>query len=307
MIRSSSFALGGLALAGLLAFTAPSAHASAGGVGDLYVTSDASNLTRAYTGTGGVYLGVFTNSVLGSGELGIHFGSTNGRVLIGHFGGGVDEFDATTGAYIKTYAPGGGWQWAGVYGPNGNVYIGSQLTNDVREYDVNTGAFVNILCPVPGPADMEYGPSGDLYICSYTGSAVHRVNPVTGAPVMTWALPAGRANDIAFLPGGRVVVTSWVPNVAFVYGPPPLLVTSFTGTGWQRPHGIAVSPHSGNILVADGVTTQVHEFDPNTYAELNANFLTPGPGDKIVDVAFMPANPVPATTSTWGRLKSQYR
>jgi DNA-binding beta-propeller fold protein YncE len=283
------------------------AAASAGGIGDLFVTSDASNLVRAYNGTTGLLLGVFTPSVLGSGQLGIHFGATNGRVLVGHFGGGVDEFDAATGAYIKTYAPGGGWQWAGVYGPNGNVYIGSQLTNDVRQYDVNTGAFINVLCTVPEPADMEYGPNGNLYICSFSAGGVKEVHPLTGATQMVWPLPPGtQANDVAFLPGGRVVVTAMITNLAYVYGPPPVLVATFAGAGWQRPHGVEISPHTGNILIADGVTTQVHEFDPTTYVELNPAFLNPNPGDKIVDLDYRPDQPTPVAPTTWGRLKGQY-
>ena len=291
-----------------LSFASSPAAASAGGPGDLYVTSDASNLVRAYAGTSGLFLGVFAPSTLGSGELGIHFGATNNRVLVGHFGGGVDEYVASTGAYIKTYAPGGGWQWAGVYGPNGNVYIGSQVTNDIREYDVNTGAFVSILCPMNEPADMEYGPSGNLYICSFSLGGVKVVHPVSGATQMIWTLPPNtQANDVAFLPGGRVVVTAMGTNVAYVYGPPPVLVATFAGTGWQRPHGVEVSPHTGNILIADGVTTQVHEFDPNTYLELNPAFLVPGPGDKIVDLDFFPDPSTPATATTWGKLKGQYR
>ena len=281
--------------------------AAVGAIGDLYVTSDASNIVRAYNGTSGLLLGVFTTSVLGVGQLGIHFGATNDRVLVGSFGGGVDEFVGSTGAYIKTYSPGGGVQWAGVYGPNGNVYIGSWNTQDVREYDVNTGAFVSVLTTLLDPADMEYGPSGNLYICSYGGSAVKVVHPVTGAPFMFWNLPTGRANDVAFLPGGRVVVTAMGPNVAYVYGPPPALVATFAGTGWQRPHGAEVSPHTGNLLIADGVTTQVHEFDPTTYAELNPNFLNPNPGDKIVDLDFRPEGVTPVSTTSWGRLKGQYR
>ena len=41
----------------------------------------------------------------------------------------------TTAAFSKTYNPAGGWQWAGLYVPSGNVYIGDMSTNDVREYD----------------------------------------------------------------------------------------------------------------------------------------------------------------------------
>lgn len=296
-----------LLIVSLVLVPAPT-RASVGGVGDLFVTSDASDLTRAYVGVTGNYMGIFTPAVLGAGILGIHFGATNGRVLVGSFGGGVDEYDSATGAYIKTYAPGGGMQWAGVYGPNGNVYIGSWNTNDVREYDATTGAFVGVLTPANAPADMEYGPDGRLWICLYLTGEVLVVDAVSGVPFLQWSLPVGAAtNDVAFLPGSRVLVTAMNTNLTYVYQPPPNLVATFAGAGWQRPHGIVISPHSGNILVADGVTTQVHEFDPTTYLELNPAFLSPNPGDKIVDVAFMPANPTPVRASTWGRLKGQYR
>ena len=147
---------------------APSAHA-VGGPGDLYVTSDASDLTRAYDGTSGLYLGVFTPSTGGaSGQMAVHFGPTQGRVLLGHGFGGVEEHDLVTGALIKVYEPAGRLAVGGDLTPNGNVYVGSMLTNDVRVYDPNTGAFLSVLCPVLAPADMEIGPTGT---CSSAASA----------------------------------------------------------------------------------------------------------------------------------------
>ncbi|MEP7027662.1 MAG: hypothetical protein ABI960_03615 [Candidatus Eisenbacteria bacterium] len=293
----------------LAALFAPARAHAVGAVGDLFITSDASNLVRAYGGASGVLIGTFTNSVNGSGELGIHFGAANGRVLVGHFGGGVDEFDASTGAFIKTYAPGGGWQWAGLYAPNGNVYIGSQLTGDVREYDVNTGAFVRVLCSFAGAADMEIAPNGHLFICGYTFGNIGEFDATTGALISTWSLPSGcEANDILFLPGNGIFVTASRCNLIFRFNGAHAITGTFTGTGMQRPHGIAVSPYTGNILVADGVTTQVHEFDPNSFVELNPAFRSPPSGDKIVDIAFRPAEPpTPAATTTWGRLKGAYR
>jgi len=300
----SSFALAFVLLAG---GASRQAHASAGGIGDLFITSDASNLVRAYGGISGTLLGTFTNSVSGTGELGIHFGATNGRVLVGSFGGGVDEFDASTGAYIKTYAPGGGWQWAAVYAPNGNVYVGSQTTGDIREYDSNTGAFVNVLCPFPGAPDMQYGLNGNLYICSYTLGGVREVDPNTGGTISQWPLPAGsQANDIAFLPSGDILVTAMGPNVMYRFDSAHVLVGIIVGAGWQRPHGVAISPHDGNIYVVDGVTTQVHVFDSTTFVELNPAFRNPGTGDKIVDLDFRPEMPTPAASTSWGRIKSLY-
>lgn len=287
----------------VLSLAAFPAHAS-GGVGDLYVTSDASNVVRAYVGTTGALIGTQSVSVLGAGELGIHFGLTNGRYLVGAFGGGVDEY-TVAGSYIKTYAPGGGWQWAGLYGPNGNVYIGSWNTGDIREYDVNTGAFVSVLYPLADPADMAIGPNGHLYICHFQIGAVSEIT-FAGTLVNQWFLPGGtQANDIAFLPGGNIVVTAMGTNVMYRYNPALTLNGVYVGTGWLRPHGVDLNPADGLLYVADGVTTQVHVFDPVTMVELNAGFLSPNPGDKIVDIEFRRDNRiVNVESSTWSRIKN---
>ena len=293
-----------LALA--LAVTARPAHA-VGGIGDLFITSDASDVVRAYQGPTGNFLGVFTPSVSGNGQLGIHFGAGNGRVLVGHISDGVDEFDAATGGYIKTYSPGLGWQWTGVYAPDGNVYIGSHSTNDIRKYDSTTGAYIATMCALPYPADMEYGPNGNLYVAGYFTSQVFELDPNTLATVSSWSVP-GQPNDIAFLPGGRILVTAQSTVQCYVYDASHNLITSFAGTGWVHPHGIVISPYSGRIQIVDGVTTQVHEFDPNTYAELNVAYLTPNPGDKIVDLAYRPdSHGTPANATTWGRVKALWR
>lgn len=299
-----------LALALILAPGLTPAPAGAiGGVGDLYVTSDASNMVRAYNGGSGNYLGIHSSAGLGAGQLALHFGATNNRMLVGSFGGGVDEYNAVTGAYIKTYSPGGGFQWAGLYAANGNVLISSQTTNDVREYDFTTGAFVGVFCSVPGPADMRIGPNGNLYVCSYTGNAVMEFNGTTGAFVSQWFMPVSgpRPNDIAFLPSGEILVTVMGLNVCYRFDSSHNPLGSFAGTGWERPHGIDISPADGRIYVVDGVTTQVHVFDPVTFAELNAGYLTPNPGDKIVDLEFRRDTQItPVERTTWSRLKALF-
>lgn len=305
MIRKMSSVLV-LAACAVSCLAAPG-FAVSGAPGDLYVTSDASNTVRVYDDATGLYAGIFTTSVPASGQLAIHFGQSQGRALIGHFGGGVEEHDVTTGALITNFAPAGGWQWSGLYAPNGKVYISSQNTNDVRVYHPVTGAFLSVLCPIPGPSDMEIGPNGNLYICSYTNGLVREVDALTGAPVSQWFLPPGsRANDIAFL-NGEFLVTDMAINVCYRFDAAHVLIGQFSGTGWQRPHGIAIGPVDGRIYIVDGVTTQVHVFDPLTFAELNPAFLNPNPGDKIVDLAFRPDDPTPARPSSWGRVKASYR
>ena len=308
-LRSSLLALAFLGLA-------TTAHAAAGGVGDLFVSSDASNVVRAYNGASGAFLGVHTASVLpGNGELGLHFGDSNNRMLVGHFGGGVNEFDATTGAYIKTYNPGGGWMWAGIYRPNGNVLVTDTGNDQIVQYDGVTGASLGVfktLPPISMPSDLRYGPNGHLYVCCYGSSMVYELHPNTGAVISAWMMPfpGDQPNDVAFLPNGEILVSVMGMNCVHRFDSTPghAFLGSFFGTGWMRPHGIDISPANGHIFVADGVTTQVHEFDPVTFAELNPAFLSPGPGDKIVDLEFRrQAVPTEATPSSWGRIKTLYR
>lgn len=279
-----------------------------GAVGDAYVTSDVDNQTRQYDATTGILVSTFLTPSAASGQMAIHFGGANNRVLVGSISGGVEEFDATSGAYIKTYNAGGGWQWAGLYAPNGNVLIGDQSTNDVREYDSTTGAFLSVLTACEAPADMRIGPNGNLFICSYTGGFVMEVNATTGAFVDQWAqAPGDRTNDIAFLPTGDILVTVMQSNVAYRYDSAKNLLGSFAGTGWGRPHGIEIGP-DGNIYAVDGITAQVHVFDPVTFAELNAAFLIPASQGKIVDIEFKPdTGPVSLEERSWGSIKALHR
>ncbi|HEY2956068.1 MAG TPA: hypothetical protein VGK89_12560 [Candidatus Eisenbacteria bacterium] len=289
-----------------LAALAPTAIA---GPGDAYVTSDASNLARQYAGGTGAYQSVFTSSVAASGQLGIHFGNANNRVLIGHWGGGVEEFDATTGAYIKTYNAGGGTQWAGLYAPTGGVYIGSWTTGDVREYDATTGALIRVVAGVSTPADMRFGPGNRLFIESYNGGYVMAVHAVSGAFMGLWPMPyPSKPNDIAFLPSGDILVTCMSTDSVYHFSPAFTPLGAFASPGWVNPHGIEIGPTDGRIYVVEGGAGQVHVFDPATFAELNTAWLTPAPGDKVVDLAFRPGGgPTPATPSSWGSIKRRYR
>jgi len=278
--------------------------------GDLLVTSDATNICQMYTGTSGSLIGPFTSSMGGNGQMAVHFHPSNGRVLIGHSGLGVEEYDSATGNYIKTYNPAGGWQWAGVYAPSGEVLIGDMLSNDVRRYDATTGAFIAMLTPVPSPADMDFGPNGNLYVTSFYAGAVFEIDPATGNVLNTITLPSpAQPNDVAWNPAnGEMLISDFRASVVYRYSYPGYAnLGSFAGTGWITPHGVVISPHNGHVLAIAGNTGEVHEFDPLTYTELNPAFLSPNPGLKIVDLAFAPANATPVTNSSWGRVKALYR
>lgn len=298
------------ALAVVMAAVMPAAVAQ----GQLFVSSDFFDVVSEYVPTSGALVGPFASSVNGSGQLAVKLNAAGTRMLVGHFDGGVDEFDAISGAYIKTYNGGSGvgTQWAGLYAPTGNVYISSWATNDVREYDAVTGAFIRVVTPVPSPADMRIGPNGNLYICGFGFGFVMEVDAITGAFVNQWSLPAqAQANDIEFLPSGEILVTAMRSNQVYRYDTSYNLLGSFSGTGWGNPHGIEISPFDGNIYVVDGVSSQVHMFDPVTFSELNSAHLTPSPGGKIVDLAFRVPEPTTLglllSALAWVRVRGKRR
>src|SRR5262249_23285347 len=164
--RTARIVCASIALAALIA---SSVAASPGAAGDLFVTGDVANVVREFQGTSGASQGNFCVPFSANGPMSVHFDATGSRMLFGSTNGRVEEREATTGAYIKTYAPAGGWQWGAIYAPTGNVYIGSMATDDVREYNSTTGAFIRVVANVYAPADMRIGPNGHLYICSYGG------------------------------------------------------------------------------------------------------------------------------------------
>lgn len=291
-----------LALLALLA-------AAPAGAATMYISSDASNLLRRYDSATGGFLGAFTASAGPVGQLGVHFNATSTRVLVGHWSGGVQEFDVATGLPIMIFSPGGGDQWAGIYVPWGNVFIGSWLYNDIREYDGTTGAFVRMVAPVFSPADMRIGPNGNLYVCSFQGGFVLEIDPVTGAYLGQTVLPAGaQANDVAFLPNGDMLVTAMRQDSVYHYSPGGVLLGAFTGTGMGNPHGIEIDPVDGTIRVVSGAAGQLYVFDPVTFAQITPAKLGPDPGDKIVDIAYGPdASPTPVERTSWGGLKRRWR
>lgn len=250
---------------------------------DVFVTEENPGNVLTYHGITGVPNNTFA-TVAAANFMAIHTGGPTEHVLVGTRGGGVHEFHRNTGALIKTYNPGGGWQWAGIYAANGDVLIGDMSTNDVRRYNPTNGAFISVFANVPGPADMLFGPNGNLFVCSYLGGGVYELNGVSGAFVALHVPSVGLANDIAFLPDGRRIVTSMADNLAHVFHANWTPATTFAGTGWLRPHGIDISPHDGHIYVVDGVTQAVHKFHPTTYAEVNAAFIVID--SKPVDVEF---------------------
>jgi len=67
------------------------------------------------------------------------------------------------------------------YGPNGNLFVASTNTDEVLEYDGQTGAFVQVFTqdsdpdpdsPLDSPSGLAFGPNGNLFVASFQGQEI---------------------------------------------------------------------------------------------------------------------------------------
>jgi len=58
-----------------------------------------------------------------------------------------------------------------VFGPDGNLYVASEITDEILRYDGTTGAFIDTFVSAGSggldkPDDSLFGPDGNLYVAS---------------------------------------------------------------------------------------------------------------------------------------------
>jgi uncharacterized protein (TIGR03118 family) len=186
--------------------------------GNLYVSSNMNDSILRYSGTTGQFLGVFVPSGFAglSKPSQLVFGP-DGNLYVNSHGpaslpnsSAILRFDGTTGEPRPapgqagaTFVPAGsaGLDQASVglvFGPDGNLYVNSHLTNSVLRFDGTTGE----PRPAPGqsgadfiparsggllqPSGLVFGPDGDLYVGAHDPGAGHgavlRYDPMTGDP-----------------------------------------------------------------------------------------------------------------------------
>jgi streptogramin lyase len=214
----------------------------------------------------------------------------------------VERYDGTTGQFIDTFAtPGSGGLIAprGLgYGPDGNLYVSSLVTDNVLRYDGTTGQFLDNFASggdLRGPHGLVFGPDGNLYVCSIDSNAVLRYDGMTGQFIDDFASGGGLRvpHDLAFGPDGNLYVTSIGTNSVERYnGTTGQFIDDFVppnSGGLFAPRGLAFGP-DGNLYVGEQVGQQrILRYDGQTGDFLGV-FVPTGSGglSQPIGLAFGP-------------------
>ncbi|BFM38826.1 hypothetical protein [Synechocystis sp. LKSZ1] len=236
------------------------------------------------------------------------FGPDGNLYISGLGGGGVQIFNGTTGAYIKTIATenpftGKDLIAAGLnFGPDGNLYISSVLNdNSIIRYDLDTDSLEQFISPEFAPAipsGSVFTPDASLFLnatfVSVDGSpiGISQYNGQTGAPLDFFVEPSNNgglnsASRMIFDTQGNLYVSDFAGSQIVHYdsqGEPingGVFIASGVG-GLNNPGGIRFNTTSDGELVVGtpGADDLIAKLD---FVGVKDTVFT-GAGDDEVDV-----------------------
>ncbi len=282
--------------------------------GDLYVASSRPAAVLRFDGASGQFLGVFadassTGDDSRSGTVLFHEG--NLYVTTG-LNNSVLRFDGQTGIplpapgksgaeFVTAGEDGLAGAWGMDIGPDGNLYLASQVTNEVLMYNGQNGEFIRIFVTagdhgLSQPVCMAFGQDGNLYVGSGDTNQVLRFQgPSEDNPgaFIDYFVAAGSgglafppAGGLVFGPDGDLYVSSRDTDSVLRYdGANGSFVEAIAPSGsggLDGPKGIAFDSN-GFLVVSSGATNEILRYGAAPVAVFNVTLEQSVPFDVTVD------------------------
>lgn len=241
---------------------------------ELLISESNGGMVRRYD-LNGAFQGTFTigGGLDSPGVTGLDFGPDGHLYVANAAANSVMRYNGQTGAFIDTFATGGGLSSAQglAFGPDGNLYVSGYLTDAVLRYDGTTGVFMDVFASsasLDGPLGMEFSAGGLLYVTSYNNGQVLSFDATTG--VFVDAFVTGGAtrgySDVEIGPDGRVYVLNAGDNTVQRFELDGTLVDVFVARGGlNRPWDMEFA-QDGTLYVVSAGKSQVFRFDGTTGA-----------------------------------------
>jgi sugar lactone lactonase YvrE len=191
----------------------------------------------------------------------------------------VLRYDLASGS-AETFADGGGLDnpIGLTFGPDGDLYVGSALTDQVLRYDGTSGVFLGVFAQGGGlddPRQVNFGPDGELYVANAATNSILRFDGRTGAPLGTFASGGGLNGPTSFTfgPDGDLYVGSVLNNrIKRFDGRTGAFLGNFVASSLNGPHDLAFGP-DGALYVTNAFSTRIQRFDGESGAFLGSFVL----------------------------------
>ena len=158
------------------------------------------------------------------------------------------------------------------FGPNGNLYVSSNGSNNVLEFDGQDGSFVGVAASTAGmnwPAELNFR-DGLLYVSDFSSAAsvgrVSRFDVSTNTLIDHFVVGANFADGLSWNSDGNILLSEFTPGAVRIYdGQTGAYIEDFISPGQNGLSGALdnlILP-DGRFLVSSFNNNRVMLFDEN--------------------------------------------